>query len=366
MFSKKKKKYIFITAFAVLFIMITILITATLHRNFSQKPNIGIILSGAKNEEGWNGIHYDGIKKACEKADVNLIVKENVKEFSGKCRYAVNELIEENTDMIIISSYNHSPEITDIISDYPDIAFYCNSSEYHSENMTSYFVRYYQARYLSGVLAGTHTKKNCIGYVAAMPNNEVNRGISAFTMGVKSVNPEAEIIVIWTNSWDDSKKEAECTEKLINECDIDLITYHQNGSTVIETAEKYGIDSIGYHQQYEGYSSHYLTSVVCNWDKVYSILVKDLLSGQTNTTDNMWIGIKEDAVGLSEFSELVSEQDKKAVKQAKQKLLSGHEIFSGLIYDTEGKIYCNEGEVISDEELLEKFDWYTLGVKFYE
>ncbi len=335
-------------------------------RNSEQSPKVGLILSGAKDESGWNGMHYEGLKSACERADVQLLVKENVKEFSGKCEESLKELIKDEAGMIILSSYGYSEEIADIVSEYPDVAFYANSSERHDKNMTSYFVKMYQARYLSGVLAGMRTENNKIGYVAAMPNNEVNRGISAFTLGVRSVNEDAEVIVIWSGSWDDSRKETECTKTLIEKCNIDVVTYHQNGHSVIDTAEQYGIDSIGYHQHYDMYSEHYLTSVVCRWDKVYSELIKEFLSGKTNSKENLWLGIEKEAVGLSDLSKNVTEDEKKAIEQAKEKLMSGHEVFSGLIYDINGQIQCNEGEIISDEELLEDFDWYVQGVKLYE
>ncbi len=363
---KNKRVVTIVIGVVILLGMIVFMATVVAQKKEASKIKVGMVLSGAKDEAGWNGMHYSGAKNACDNADAELLIRENVAEFSGNCEKAVAELAREDVSMIVLSSYGYSDEMKDIVSQYPDIAFYVNSSENHEENMTAYFVRMYQARYLAGVLAGMRTESNQIGYVAAMSNNEVNRGISAFTLGVCSVNPEAEVVVIWTDSWDDSQKEAECTEKLIENCDIDVVTYHQNGATVIDTAEKYGVESIGYHQQYEGYSSKYLTSVVCYWDKVYAEIMKELLSGEANTTQNLWIGIREDAVGLTDFSEAVTEEEKQKIEEAKEKLLSGYEIFSGLIYDNTGEIQCNEGEIISDEKLLEHFDWYAQGVKFYE
>ncbi len=363
---KNKRMITLIIAGVLLIVMIAFLITIVAQKKESSKVKVGLVLSGFMDEEGWNGMHYAGAKAACDNAGIELFVREDVKEFSGKCEQAVEELSKEDVSMILLSSYGYSDEMKDAVSQYPGISFYVNSSENHEKNMTAYFVRMYQARYLAGVLAGMRTDSNQIGYVAAMPNNEVNRGISAFTLGVRSVNPDAEVVVIWTNTWDDSTMEEECTEKLIENCNVDVVTYHQNGATVIDTAEKYGVDSIGYHQQYEGYSSHYLTSVVCYWDKVYAEILKELMSGEANTTPNLWIGLREEAVGLTQFSSSVTEEEKQKIEEAETKILSGYEIFSGLIYDNTGKIQCNDGEMISDEKLLEYFDWYAQGVKFYE
>ena len=47
-------------------------------------------------------------------------------------------------------------------------------------------------------------------------------------------------------------------------------------------------------------------------------------------------------------------------------MIAGKAVFSGVIYDTKGNIRCNEGEMISDEVMLEQFDWFVKGVKIYE
>ena len=330
------------------------------------KAVVGFVMSGGMEEDGWNGMHYRGVKSACDAMGAKLIVKEHVKEFTGECLDSVKELAKADAQMIILSSYGYAKEAKDLVKEYPEISFYVNSSEYHDKNMTSYFVRMYQVRYLSGVLAGMQTKSNRIGYVAAMANNEVNRGLSAFTLGVRSVNPEAEVVVAWTDSWDDEKKEREAARNLIEKEQTDVLSYHQNQQYVIDEAERAGVKSIGYHQAYTGYSEKYLTSVVCMWDRTYRELIREFLQGRSNSKDNTWIGLEEEVITLSEYSDLVTEDEKAAVEQAKQDILSGNDVFSGEIYDTEGTLRCKAGESISDTVLLEQFDWYVEGVRFYE
>ncbi len=267
---------------------------------------------------------------------------------------------------IILSSYNYSSEVKDIVKKYPNIVFYGNSSEYHDTNLTSYFVRMYQARYLAGIVAGQKTESGVIGYVAAMSNNEVNRGISAFTLGVRSVNPEAEVVVSWTGDWDDETAEKKAAKNLVENAGADILTYHQNQTNVIHMAEELGVYSIGYHEALDNQSERYLMSVVCDWEKVYKELVKSFLSGKANEKENYWIGLEADAVGLSAYSGEVTEKIRQTVEDAKGKILLGTEVFSGVIYDTEGKLRCGEKEMISDEVLLERFDWFAEGVRFYE
>jgi len=332
----------------------------------SDVPRIGFVLSGGMEEKGWNGKHYEGAKTACEKLGAQLLVKEHVKEFTGQCQEAIRELAKEGAGMIILSSYGYAEEIQELVKEYPEIVFYVNSSEYHDTNMTSYFARMYQARYLAGIVAGMKTESNAIGYVAAMENNEVNRGINAFTLGVKRVNPTAEVVVTWTGEWDNKEKEVRTANTLMEEEKCDVLTYHQNQTNVIAAAEAAKVYSIGYHEALEGYSENCLTSVICHWELVYEQIIREFLVGKANVKNNYWIGMEVEAVDLSAYSGEVTEEIKQEVEKAKAEFLSGKDVFSGVIYDNEGTMRCGEKETISDEQLLEHFDWFVEGVRFYE
>lgn len=334
------------------------------YENDGEKIKVGYIMPGSREYAGWNNIHYQAAKKICDEQNLELIMKENVEEYTGKCEIALRELADEGAKLIFLSSYGYSEEVRGIVSEYPDITFFANSSEYHDENMTSYFARIYQARYLSGIIAGMHTKNGKIGYTAAMPNNEVNRGISAFTLGVRRVNPGAKVIVAWTGEWDDEEKAREATKNLINNSQVDVVTYHQNQAYVVDEAEKAGIASIGYHAPAEGASDNHLTAVVCNWDMIYKQLVQEFLKDKVKE-ENYWIGLESDAVGLSEYSGAVTEDEREEVEKAKNEILNGRAVFSGEIYDNKGQQKCRKNETMSDNEILEHFDWYAEGVEFY-
>lgn len=363
---KNKKIRWLLPIAGVLVIVLIFVCVIGFGKDEKEKEKVGFILSGGATEDGWNGLHYRGMKAAADETGVDLVVLEHVAEFSGNCVTSVRELADEGCGMIVLSSYGYSEEVHEIVDEYPEIVFYANSSEYHEENMTSYFIKMYQARYLAGIVAGMMTETNEIGYVAAMNNNEVNRGISAFTLGVRKVNPDAVVTVIFTGEWEDEAKEKEAANKLIEKIGVDVLTCHQNLPYVVEAAETAGIYSIGYHESTQDFSEKYLTAVQCDWSKVYKELLKDFLKGNGNEEENFWIGMETGAVELAEFSELVPDDVRNKVKQVKKELEEGMEVFSGLIYDTEGREQCGENEIISDERLLEKFDWFVEGVELYE
>ncbi|MBQ5318578.1 MAG: BMP family ABC transporter substrate-binding protein [Oscillospiraceae bacterium] len=358
-----RQAILLISAVVVLVTVILLIAVTGAEKNTSQK--IGLIITGEINDSGWNGVHYNGVVSACEKLGTELIVKENVNEGSGMCAEAIHELVDEGAEMIILSSYSYPVEAKSVIESYPDIAFYAISSEYVAENLTSYFGRMYQARYLSGIVAGMQTENGAIGYVAAMPNNEVNRGINAFTLGVKSVNPEATVYVSWTNSWDDEEKETVLTENLIKNKSVDVITYHQNQHYTAQAADKAGVYSIGYNEPAEGLSDKYLTAAVWNWDTLYFQIIREFIQGQPNEMERRWFSIESGVVALSELSAQVGDESRQAVEAAQNRLLMGNDVFSGLIYDNNNVLKCSEGEILSDETLLKNMDWFVEGVEIY-
>ncbi len=363
----KSKKKLFLMGLILLLIGLILAILLIAGRTTHKKDIlVGFVTTGSIDEIGWNGIHYQAVQKACDNLDVKLMIKENIKEFSGTCRGAVQELIDEGASMIILNSYGYAQEIYSLIARNPQVAFYLNASEGGGENVTTYFVRMYQARYLAGIVAGKQTRSGQIGYVVAMNNSEVNRGIDAFTLGVRSVNPDAEVCVYWTGSWDDEAAEKEAVRKLVENKKIDVVTYHQNGPYVVEAAEEAGIYSIAYHQAYSDYSEKCLTAAVGNWDLVYTDLIRELVQGKGNNETNYWVGLERSAVGLAPYSSAVSEETKELVEQAIERISSGKDVFSGEIYDIDGVQRCASGEMISDEVLLDRLDWFVEGVVFYE
>jgi len=327
---------------------------------------IGFITLGDINVPGWNSAHYNGIKTACEKLGIELVYRDNVPENTGDCPKAIEELSEAGVGMIFLCSYDYAAEVFDEVEGkYSHIDFVTNSGEAHARNLTAYFARMYQGRYLAGVLAGMRTKSNVIGYVAAIPNCEVCRGINAFTLGLRRTNPQARVVVAWTNYWEDPPREKELARRLIEEEGADLLTYHQDERAVADTAEELGVDFIGYNETLTGYSDHNLTSVICSWERFYENVIERYLKGELNSLSNNWIGLEQQAVGLSEYSPRVTQPMRLAVDKARQEMIDGKElVFSGEIYDLAGNIRCHPGETVSDNALLESMNWLVKGVEF--
>ena len=334
--------------------------------NRQKKLKIGLITIGDIREAGWNANHYNGIKKAAEEFGIEVVVRDKIGENTGKCAVAIEELAEEGVGMIFLASGGYAKEVEETIKKYNNIEFATNYSEVKIKNLSTYFARMFQGRYLSGALAGMRTKTNVIGYVAGMPNSEVMRGINAFTLGVQQVNPNAKVFVMWTNDWDNPEIEKLHAKRLVEEAHADVLTYHQAGASTIEMADSLGVDSIGYNILLDGYSEHYLTSVICKWDVYYRELIQRYLKGEINSVQSAWFGIDRGIVMLSMYSPAVTPEMKLKIDELKQALLDDHLIFSGEIYDNQGNLKCSKDDSISDSKLLERTDWLLRGVEILE
>lgn len=365
--TKKITRVLLLCAAALVLFCIFCIILLDFQQKKSSDTVIGFIMPGSIDETGWNGMHYQGISQASKCFDVKLSVKENVPEEGGLCQEKMKELVKEGAQLIILSSYSYNKDVEILAKDYPEVTFFiCSSYDSQKENVKGYFIRMYQARYLSGVLAGMRTHTNEIGYVAAMETEEVIRGINAFTLGVHRVNPKAKVIVSFTGVWEDEEKEKQTAKELMKNRQIDLITYHQNQPYVIEEAESAGIESIGYHEKVDGFSDKYLTAVGGNWKLAYEEMIRAYLQGKVIKSNLYWLGIEKAVVELLPYSDLVSTKERNEIQKVRQDILNGKDVFEGKICDTEGKIRCNDGERISDEMLMSQMDWFVEGVEIYE
>lgn len=338
----------------------------SVHPQDDDELKVGFIMIGEKDIDGWNRSNYDGIQSAAKRTGAHLFFEENVKDENGEVISAIQRLDEKGVSIIIFSSYNYSKEAIDVMEQYPDISFYSNSCDYYADNLTSFSIKMYQARYLSGIIAGSTTKSGHIGYIAAMKNQEVNRGINAFTLGVRAANPKAVVDVKFIDKWKDESKEREEVLRLYHQEGIDVVTYHQDDEEVIRAAEELGIYSIGFHQEKHNYSEKNLCSIVNNWDIVYYNILRDYELEGGNYMRDYWLGMEDGATGLSSYSPEVSEAVSGTVEGAMVTILSNEHIFAGDIYDNAGNIRCRKGEQIRREDLLHNMDWFVKGVVVHD
>ena len=348
----------FFALLAVLFVAVVFRLSAEPE---AAPPKVGFIIPGDIKNPGWNAAHYEGLRTACDARGAELLVRDHVLENTGACPDAVRELAEEGCGLILLASFGYPAEVRNLVVQYPNVSFAATSGP-SSTNMTAYFIRIYQARYLAGALAGMKTKSGVIGYVAAKPNAEVNRGINAFALGAQRMNPDAKVVVAWTGGWEKPDKEASLAERLIREKGADLITYHQDDAAAAEAADRLGVDSIIFNAPIPEGLTHALASIRCGWDIYYADILRRYMKGELNAVKNHWIGIDRNTVSITELSPEVTPNMRTSLEALQHELVLDKLIFEGPLYDNQGVLRCGKGAAISDDSLQENIDWLLQGV----
>jgi len=323
---------------------------------------VGFIYVGPIGDGGYTYAHNEGRLHLEEQLGVKTLYKENVAEEDQEVMNAVADMVDQGAKVVFATSFGHMDGLVKASEEYPEVAFMHCSGYKMTENMGNYFGRIYQARYLSGIVAGLKTETNNIGYVGAYEIPEVVRGLNAFTLGVQSVNPDAVVDVKWTQTWYDPATEKEAAKALLD-AGADVIAQHQDTAGPQQAAEEAGAFSIGYNTDMKAAAPEaYMTSPIWNWGPYYVEQVQAVIDG-TWAPESYWGGMSDDIVKLAPLTELAPEEAAEIIAEAEAKIVSGEmDVFAGPIYDNEGNLKVAEGQTLTDEELL-SMDWFVQGVK---
>ena len=339
-----------------------------------EKIKIGVLhISDPAEGSGYTYTHDLGIQGMQQNLGLNadqIVRKINVNDGDSEAaKAAIQECIEEGCNVIFTTSWGYMDPTEEMAKEYPEV-YFCHGTGYKSNgtNFTNYFGRIYQARYLSGIVAGMNTTSNKIGYVAAMDssNSEVTGGIDAFAMGVASVNPEARVYVKVTNSWFDPEAEAAAASKLLS-MGCDVITQHCDTAFPQTLAQDAGVYGIGYNSDMRKEAPNAcLTSVIWNWSAYYTYAVQSIIDG-TWTGQNYYGGMVDGLVDITGLADFCAAGTKEKVEEARAKIISGtFNVFDGEIETNTGEIIGMPDSTLDDGTITGGINWYYKNVVVVE
>ncbi|MDO5738340.1 MAG: BMP family ABC transporter substrate-binding protein [Eubacteriales bacterium] len=337
-----------------------------------ENIKVGFVHISDPSDMGYTYNHDLGTQKMMETLGLSkdqIINQFNVKE-GASCETAIRECAEQGCNLIFITSFGFEDYAIKVAKDYPEIEF-CHATGYKAKssglpNMHNYFGKIYEARYLSGIAAGLATTSNKLGYVAAMPYAECISGFDAFFLGAKSVNPDVEMVVMYTMSWNDPTKEAQVTQALINQgCDV--IGQHCDSTAPATTAEANGVLHVGYNSDMtEAAPNASITSAVWDWSRYLIFAINSYLEGKEIPVD--WSeGLAEGVCDITPLSKNAAPGTAEKIEEAKQAIINGElEVFAGPLKDNEGNIVVEEGDVYVDEQSAPAFDKVLEGITVFD
>ena len=326
---------------------------------------IGVLLDGARADRSYCQSHCESLESLRDEFNLEIVYREYV---SADCYPDIVSLIrDEGCQMIVGVSVRFGRDMERAAGMFPAVYFLHAGGRGQHSNFSSFYGRMYQARYLLGIVAGAQTKTGEIGYVASEPIPEVIRGINAFTLGARSVHPDAVVHVRYAKSATDDAAAGNACAELLNQYPIDVMGAQTSSLAPHMEAERRGIWSVGCNLDNAlAYPKTYLSACVWNWDPYYRKQIRDCLRGGFYGS-HVWLDMAD---GIAAISPLTSNADARALEEvqaANEKLRSRtFDVFYGPVRDNAGHIRVGAGETMPDRELLDSFYWYVEGVTTVE
>jgi basic membrane protein A len=322
---------------------------------------VGFVYVSPVSDAGWTAQHHAGRAEMLQALGnkVTSTFVENVPEGADAER-VIRDLAQQGNRLIFTTSFGFMNATLKVAQEFPDVKFEHATGYKTAPNVNTYSARFYEGRYLAGMIAGRMTKTNTLGYVAAFPIPEVLQGINAFTLGARSVNPKVQVRVVWVNTWYDPGKERDAANALMGQ-DADVVTHHTDSTAAVAAAEEKGKMAVAYHSNMSKYGPHaQLVAVTHHWGEYYTKRAQAVLDG-TWKVEPVWGGIREGMIRLEGMSGQVPKSVVDEVKAREDEFRKGtFHPFAGPLRSNEGKVVHESGPM-SDEQLW-KMDYYVEGV----
>jgi simple sugar transport system substrate-binding protein len=324
---------------------------------------IGFVYVSPVGSAGWTYSH-DLARRYLEKVfgdKVKTTYVESVPEGADAER-VVRRLAQEGNKLIFTTSFGYMDATIRVARMFPGTVFEHATGYKRAKNVGTYIIRFEEGRYLAGIVAGKMSKSGVAGFVAAFPIPEVVRGINAFTIGMRQVNPKAKVRVVWTNSWYDPGKEREAAEALVAQ-GADVITHHTDSTAVVQAAQAKGVYAIAYHSDMSKFGPKaQLVASTHFWNDYYKSIVEQVMKGTWKSTAFVG-GLKEGMVKMAGWGPMVPDDVKALVAARTADIVSGKFTpFQGPLKTQDGKVVVPAGERMSEDAVLH-MNFYVEGVE---
>ncbi len=322
----------------------------------------GFVYVAPLTDAGWVRQHDEG-RKAVEVAlgdKVKTTFVENVAEGPDAER-VIRDLAQQGHQIIFTPSFGYMEPTLKVAAEFPNVKFESVTGYKTAPNVAVSNARYYEGRYLAGVAAGRLASQ--AGYVAGFPIPEVLQGINAFTLGMRSVNPQATLRVVFLGEWFNPPRERDAAMSLMNQ-GAEVLAFHTGSTAVMVAAQERGKLAVAYHSDMRKVAPDaQVAAVTHQWGDYYTRRVKAVLDG-TWKSERLWGGVKEGMIRVDAFGPKVPTKVRDEVL-ARQKDIAAGKLhpFRAVadVKDNEGKVVIAKGQTLSDEAIL-NMNWLAEGV----
>lgn len=326
---------------------------------------IGFVYVAPLTDAGWVHQHELG-RQAVQNAlgaRVQTSYVDNVAEGPDAER-VIRDLARQGNGLIFTPSFGYMEPTLKVAQEFPNVKFESITGYKTAPNVAVANARYYEGRYLAGVAAGRMTKTNLAGYVAGFPIPEVLQGINAFTLGMRSVNPAAQVKVVWLHVWFDPAAERDAAMTLFNQ-NVDVMAFHTGSTAVMVAAQERGKLAVAYHSDMRRIAPDaQIVAVTHQWGDYYIRRAQAVLAG-TWKSGTVWGGVREGMVRVGDFGSRVPAAVQAEVLQRQRDIASGrlHPFHAtATVLDNQGQVAIAKGQTLTDAQIL-GMNWLVAGVQ---
>jgi basic membrane protein A len=331
------------------------------HASAADKLKVGFIYLGPIGDLGWTYRHEVGrqemVKALGDKVETTFL--ENVNEGPDSER-SIEQLARTGHTLIFTTSFGYMDPTLKVAKKYPKVSFEHATGFKSAPNMGTYSGRFYEGRYIQGVIAGKMSKSGTLGYIASFPIPEVISGINATILGAQTTNPNIKLKVIWVNTWFDPGKEADAAKALADQ-GADVIMQHTDSPAAMQVAAQRGILAFGQDSDMIKFGPKtQLTSIIDNWGPYYTKQSKAAMAGTWKAEDT-WDGLKEKMVVMAPYTNMPA--DVKALAEKTEAAIVGGTLhpFKCPVIGQDGKPVDCKGANLEPGQIL-GMNFYVKGV----
>ena len=314
---------------------------------------------------GWTRQHEEG-RLQLERdlaGKVQTTAVDNVAEGPDAER-VIRDLAAQGNQLIFTTSFGYMEPTLRVAREFPNVKFENITGYKQADNVATANARHYEGRYLSGVAAGRMSKTGVAGFVAGFPIPEVVQGVNAFVLGMRSVNPKAQVKVVWLNAWFDPAREREAAMALMDQ-GADVLSFQVATTAVMAAVQERGKMAIAFHSDMrKDAPDAQLMAITHHWGNYYAARAKAVQNGTWKPGDT-WGGVKEGMVRVEHFGPKLPQAVRDEVLARQKEMAAGKlqpfKAVKAAIRDNQGKERVAKGAQLTDEQ-LHHMDWLAEGV----
>ena len=333
----------------------------------SKDPlKIGFVYVTPVLPAGWTRQHDEGRKavEAALGAQAKTTFVESVPEGADAER-VIRDLAQTGHQLIFTTSFGYMEPTLKVAQDFPGVKFESITGYKQAPNVATANARYYEGRYLAGIAAARMSQTGVAGYVAGFPIPEVLQGINAFTLGMRSVNPQATVKLVWLDTWFDPPRERDAAMALFNQ-GVDVIAFHTASTAVMAAAQERGKFAVAYHSDMRSVGPDaQVVAVTHQWGGYYTQRARAVLDGSWKS-GNVWGGVREGMIRVEGFGSKVPQAVQQEVL-ARQKDIGAGKLqpfraAGAAVRDNQGREAIARGQALTDAQILQ-MNWLAEGVQ---